>query len=334
MTLRVGLVGGTPPLLGSGGLEIQMSQTSRALQAIGVEVHEQFGRPVDLDILHIFGADPASWNNLRNSQLANIPVVLSPVLMFESRVNRVVEPLISRMRLAGSTAATMRRSLMRSAALCIALHHGEKSLISRCYGIPESRIAVVGNGSNATAITPAPYGSTTAGIVAVGTIGERKRQLELVRMWRSTWPPLVLAGSVNSEWAGYSGFQAAVESKVNVSYIGRLPQAELWNLQARSLATISMSAVEGESLALLDSFRLGKPVISYAASHTRMLRTRFGAVHAFRSEAELDAAIRHLSVSPAAAGLIRPPSWEDVALKLKGHYQQVLRQTRVRLQVP
>ena len=86
------------------------------------------------------------------------------------------------------------------------------------------------------------------------------------------------------------------------------------------MATISVSAVEGESLALLDSLRLGTPVLVVASDSSQALKSKFGeGVTVAPSIASIPTLVGSWGAS--ASSLVRPPSWNEVAESVAGIYR-------------
>lgn len=322
--MRVGFLGGVPSLIGGGGLEVQMRETAAALGDLGIEVVPQHAAGEQVDIVHAFGADPSMWNHLRNWTRNVVPLVLSPILVIASPAQRRFEFALSRLRMGASNSATMRRSVVLRADRIIALHGGEARDLRRWYGIPDDRITVIGNGSRAE-VPGESADLRRDGVVVVGTVGERKRQLELVNWWKREWPTLHIAGPMSAGWSGSAQFTAAVLEKDNVSYLGRIEPAELWKLQQRSIATISASVAEGESLAVIDSLRLGTKAIVRQGPGVSSLSARYGdGVLSYGGPGELEELLctrRGYVDSPPP---VRPASWEEVGRQIADIYAGLL----------
>jgi glycosyltransferase involved in cell wall biosynthesis len=318
----VGFVGGIPKFAGGGGLEIQMAQSAKALASIGITVVDGTSDE-QVDLVHFFGADPLCWNVIRNWSSQRVPFVVSPISVLTSRSQRIVEPWASRVRVGMRTTANMRRDVVRSADRVVALHANEADAVIRNYGVSRSRVSVV---RNATDVVGAASVAPRAGLTCVGTIGDRKRQLPLVRSWGEDLPSLTLAGPMPTNWAGRDGFLTAVGERTNVQWVGRLDREEVWAWQTRSEACVSASASEGESLALLDSLALGTPVIvRESAGADALARSYPGWVLRYQQEAEIPAqlaAARSLLASNSARPEV--PTWTEVATELAEIYKSVV----------
>jgi hypothetical protein len=322
--VRVGFIGGMPAILGGGGLEIQMDQTASALKALGLEVVRAHERASPCDVIHAFGADPSTWNHLRNWNSFQAPLVISPVLVVSSGLQRRVEPLASRLRFGMTTTANMRRTVVRSASHLVALHEGERRDLIEWYQVSESMVSVIGNGSDAR-VEDARPDLARDGFVVVGTVGDRKRQLDLVQAWLPEWPPLSVVGPMTTGWKRRSEFERLVGAKSNVRWIGKLERHEVWQVQSTCIGTISASVAEGESLALLDSLRLGTPVFVREGHGAASLFSRFGrGVSMFDSMRDLAQLVESAQHRKGALVPIKPPTWQEVGESLIDVYRRVL----------
>lgn len=318
--MKVSLLGGVPPVLGGGGLEVQIRETERALSDLQVEIIDPWqpgsSRP---DLLHIFGADPATWNWVRNARQPLPPYVISPVLVLSSRRTPFVERVQGRTSALGASAATMRRTLIRDAGHVVALTTKEKEFLVSAYGIGASRVSVVGNGSSAIGESRV---ASDKYAIAVGTIGDRKGQLELARSWPTSGPLLLLCGPLQSRWSRADEFVRCAASNPRVHWAGEVAQRDLWSLQAGALATISWSSVEGESLALLDSLRLSRPVVLRRSASAATFASRYPrGVELVDSVTGVVSFLERGGVEVRAED--RPQSWTEVALELLKVYVKV-----------
>lgn len=323
--MRVAILGGIPRGLGGGGLEIQMRESARALSALGVDVVDPWLDPADapVDVIHLFGADPSTWQYLRNANRMPKRVVVSPVVVVNRHRNALIERLQGRFRLVGANTASMRRDVIARADSIIALHAAEKSFLTRAYGLAPSRVSVVGNGSRASSTGDAPvWAAGQPYFCAVGTVGDRKQQLELARSWPTEHDfRLLIVGGADPSWTRLREFRTLVDAHPKVEWVGGVAQGQVWDIQGGAIATISASRVEGESLALIDSLALGRPVVVRSSSAGRALASRFGqGVRSFRDDRELLKVIRHLGQKEQLS-VQSPPTWSEVAADLLAVYR-------------
>jgi len=318
--LKIGVVGGMPSLLGGGGLEIQMAKTITALRALGHEVVDQ-DQSAAVDVLHIFGAEPSTWSYLRNWSRNRVPLVLSPVIVLD-RPHVLLHPVIERLRLLASNTASMRVEVVQRADALVALNDAEARLLEKTLRCPPSSITVIGNGTDAASDVRAVEDR----VVAVGTVGRRKRQRELASVGQVRRPDLVLVGPTDLSGRDQDEFERVVETRSNVTWVGRLPQQAVWDLQAGSLATVSASSAEGESLAFLDSLALGRPVVALRKSGLESLQAKLGADSAMVVESleALGMRVDDLRAQAPPLATKRPPTWRQVAEHLSEVYGEVI----------
>lgn len=315
------MLGGVPDVVGGGGLENQIRETLGALRELGIDAQQHRPDPSwQPHLIHAFGADPATWNHLKNSAV-RVPLVLSPVLVIESRLQRQLLGGLTSRRFGVSTSLSMRAELIRAAAHVVALNQREAHVLTTRFGVDAERMSVVGNGSRATA--SASRDPQAESIVCVGTVGTRKAQFDLVSRWPAAFPELRIIGSVDATFAQADEFFRAVSERPNITYVGPLAQELVWREQRRALATISNSSDEGQSLALLDSVALGRPVLIRESASGRALMQEFPtAVRLIPAESPCGPT--HIQWARSAAVSGRPLTWAEVAQCLREIYGQLL----------
>jgi glycosyltransferase involved in cell wall biosynthesis len=326
--MRVGLVGGVPPFMGGGGLEVQIDKTAEALRTQGVDVfvsHTSNESDKPLDIIHMFGADPSNWNYLRNWTINRCPLVVSPVLVFDSMRQARFERYLSRLRIGPTTTSGMRRGVVLAADHVVALHDGEREQVIRWYSVSSESVSVVPNGSSAI-----PADGDRAGplfFVCAGTINARKGQLALIRDWRPEFPDLVLAGPLSLQGSEAREFEEILRSKRNIVWRGRVSHIDLWSLQSRACATVSYSQSEGESLVVLDSLALNTPVLVRQSAATEHLRRRYGnGVLPFDTVDDFVSTVSSLvagSSHTSERTFSMPPRWSEVGSRLVSIYERL-----------
>ncbi|OZC50996.1 hypothetical protein CH286_05505 [Rhodococcus sp. WWJCD1] len=331
--MKVGLVGGVPSIMGGGGLEVQIGKTADALRSQGVDVvvagsSDTNSEPFDL--IHMFGADPANWNYLRNWSINRCSLVVSPILVFDSLRQAKLERYLSRIRVGPTTTSGMRRGVVLAADHVVALHEGEREQLMRWYGVPSGTVSVVPNGSEAK-----PTEADRSGrpfFICAGTINSRKDQLSLIRDWPADFPDLVLVGPLGLTGIEAKVFERLLRSKLNVNWLGKVSQSKLWLLQETACATVSYSQSEGESLVVLDSLALSTPVLIRESGSTQYLRSRYGdGVLTFTTNIDFYSAVKSLkteAISTEFRTIPSPLSWSEVGNRLVGVYQRTNGRTR------
>lgn len=319
--LRIGLLGGVPPSLGGGGLELQIAHTGAALDRLGHEVVrvERHDAPRSFDLLHAFGAEPSVWHLLSHWTRNPAPLVLTPVVVVspgrEERLLRLSA------RVPALTTGRMKRDLVRRADAVVAGTQYERDLLISAFGAEQSRVRVIGNGADPPAdAAPLPEGVPAAGTYALllGTVSERKRQLETVAALAGAVPVVVAGG-----FAGDERERARWERCVSDSgavWLGHVAdRAAVAALVRGARALVHLSQAEVQSLAVLEALAAETPVVlsaipshrELAAAYPGFVRIAAGPADVPRAVAELDGP---LGQPPAI------PTWGDVAATLTELY--------------
>jgi glycosyltransferase involved in cell wall biosynthesis len=195
----------------SGGPLVQVRQTARYLQAMGIEI-EYFDQwkeypPGSFDLAHIFGANFMNYDTaLRLKQFA-IPFVVSPIF-FTLRSASVIRKTRMVERRLGRFVGGVWTDYGFSARVCsladrvLPNTHAEGALVEHGFEVPAGRIRVVPNGVEDRFLDADPelfirtYGVRDF-ILNVGHIGSpRKNVLRLVEALRGIDRPAVIIGRV------------------------------------------------------------------------------------------------------------------------------------------
>jgi glycosyltransferase involved in cell wall biosynthesis len=324
--LTVGFLGGVPPMMGGGGLEIQMTQTAEALERFGHRVVrvECAAAQEGIDVLHGFHAEPALWQLLPHWTRGRCPFVVSPVLPV--RPGGEVRRLFVSARLPGvMTTARMRRDVIRAADAVIALTRYESNLLKRVFDAPPERIHVISNGvrkASEPGLPPAevphePY------VLLLGNISRRKRQAEVLRMLAGR-RRVVLAGALLDEGPEAQAFHDACRS-ADAVWLGSIRDpAVVRGLLGRADALVLLSFAEAQPLAVLEALSEATPaVVSDLPAHRELAAAYPGWIELANGPATvvsaLDALERAHRPEPP-----RVPSWSSVAERLVEVYRSLV----------
>jgi glycosyltransferase involved in cell wall biosynthesis len=321
--LTLGFVGGVPPVMGGGGLEIQIAQTARALEELGHRVVrlECAAADDEIDVLHGFHAEPALWHWLPHWTRERRPLVVSPVLPV--RPGAEVARLFAATRLPGVvTTARMRRDVMRAADAVIALTEFERRLVGRVFGAPLERTVVVGNGVLPVPSAPPPIEVGEAPyVLLLGNVSRRKRQADVLAALAGR--RAVVAGALRDEGPEADAFHRAVRAAGAV-WLGPVGDpAVVRGLLERAEALVLISAAEAQPLVVLEALSAGTPaVVSDLPAHRELAAAHPGWIELAREPAGVVAALDALAQAtrPAPA---RVPTWRDVAEQLVEVYRRV-----------
>jgi len=323
--LNVGFAGGMPPILGGGGLEIQMSHTAAALERRGHRVVRVECAPPDLrlDILHGFQAE--TWLDwaIPHWKRSRCPIVVSPVLTvrpgLEQRLMR-----FSRHLPFVNTSARQRAHVMSEASAVVVLTAHERE-ITLALGADPGKISMIGNGVaryEDDELEPPPHAPDPPFALMVGNVSERKQQRA------------VLAATTQLRFVVVGGFEGSEDERrhwdrtveqAGATWLGEIDDpASVRALQRAATATVLYSRAEGLSLAALESLSVGTPIVVSEIPAHRELAGRFpGLVHIVGSAEAIGPALQAIAARP------RPtpapiPGWDDVAAELEAVYLRVL----------
>jgi glycosyltransferase involved in cell wall biosynthesis len=316
--LRIALLGGIPPSLGGGGLEVQMDRTASALRLRDHDVfhvaRESAAR--EFDLLHAFGAEPDVWQALQHWRRSPAPLVVSAVTVTGSRAEEQLLRIGARIPLR-SLAQRMRAEVLRAADVVVALTEHEAALL---HALGARRIEVVPNGVDVvgrregTNLPSLPDGF----VLLLGTVNRRKRQAEAVAALGGS---AVIAGGFEGTPQERARFEATVAA-AGAEWLGEVDAVTAHDLLRRARALVHMSGAETQPLVMLEALAYGTPVVATRLPAARELAARHpGWVRIVASPSELPGAIEVLATPPGPPPAI--PSWADVATRLEEIYRSV-----------
>ena len=211
MTLRIRLAGKLTALAAPGGGETQLSATAQALRECGVDA--RLWRPWEegfdqIDCLHLFGSESEHLNVMAAARSRGIPVVLSTIAWFDLASRwRSGEPLRARLnscgkfllRAAAPRLPSWRRRLYDNADMLLPNSQAEADQLTRYFGTPRDRIAVVPNGADPRFAHAAPDAFSDVVpyrgfALYAGRIEPRKNQLGFLKAMQGSHAPIVILG--------------------------------------------------------------------------------------------------------------------------------------------
>ena len=326
--LRIALLGGVPPALGGGGLELQMERTAAALRDRGHEVEhvERLEAGATFDVLHAFGSEANVWFAVRHwRHSAAAPLVLTPVIV--TSPGRVERRLVLGAALPGvMTTARMKRELLVRADVVVCLTAHERGLVQRL-GRRGGRTEVIGNGADPVAEDQLPDAPSELPdqpfALLLGAVSERKRQTDILAALGTRLAAVVVGG-----WAGEPGRREPFEREVGRSgglWLGEIGDpATIQAIQRIALAQVLLSTAETQSLAVLEALAVGLPVVvSDIPSHRELKARHPDLVHVVDSPEDAVGALLSLRGSPRPSPAAIA-TWDDVAAQLEKVYGDVL----------
>ncbi len=319
--------------LAHGGAQVQIEQSQKALQQLGVEVEplrwwdgNQKG-----DILHHFGRIPL--NLIRAARKKGMKVVFSDLLTETGsrpasriRMQKLGERVMRKL-LPASTIESLRWDSYREADACVALTAWEAHLMMDLFRAPKERVHVVPNGVEDAFLNG---GARARGqwLICTATIAERKRVLELAEAAVQAKTPLWIIGNPYSETDLY-GRRFAEFAKANpavIRYEGPIQDrrrlAEAYR-EARGFALLS--TMESLSLSALEAAACGCPLLlSDQPWATWTFRNNASYCDPNASLSERSAALRRFyERAPQLPVAPKPMSWLEVGQQIKSVYQTV-----------
>jgi glycosyltransferase involved in cell wall biosynthesis len=322
MSLRIGVLGGVPPALGGGGLEVQIERTAAALAARGHTIVRVESAPAGArwDVLHAFGAEGGVQFALEHWTRGRTPLVISPVLVVSPGVTEIALRAASRLRRPATYAAQRVRTLERADAL-VAITGYEAGLLR---DLTRGRVAVdvVPNGIDRVAPGPAEDGAVGAALL-LGRVSARKRQREVLEALAHDGP-VVVAGAAPGDAAERAAWEATV-ARTGARWLGEVRDpARVARLQADAAALVHFSSAEVQSLAVLETLAQGTPVVlSDIPSHRELAAAHPLHVRLARRAEDLAGQLAELRAHPPAGPAPAIPSWDDVAARLEAVYSRL-----------
>lgn len=336
--MRVAFVSQLPFSLTFGGLEIQVLETARALRGLGVEVEllDPWEREFTADLLHCFGSEYQLREVVARAKGRGIPVVVSAIFLPQAPAWaylgwRWVDPVIPM-----QTTFGLRRKILQLADRIIVHSRVEAQDLVRFFGVRQDRIEVIPNGvrrleGGSPEIAHRAFGAERF-VLCVASVERRKNQRCLVEALRGTGIPLVLIGPMRPDERAYGeAVERAAQRDGRVIWVGEVPAHSPLLASAYQAAHVHVlpSLSEGQGMASLEAAAAGANLV---ISDLPRLRELFGDYAWYcnpRSVASIRRAVHEAWEAPRGVRYAsRPPwllSWEEVARRLVGVYESVLR---------
>lgn len=273
--------------LNEGGLQIQIRETKRHLERLGVTVDLYNPWQCDLsgyDAIHVFSLAAACRPFVEAAAIQGIPVVISPVFNAYYRNWRILRAQVRLGGLLRGYASYLHEAqkMLALATRVIALSREEVDMLQRVFDFQPEGIAIIGNGIHESAgtIDAKPFlqeFDLKNFVLCVGKIERRKNQLSLIRACKALSLPLVLIGSPNATEPDYYQ-QCREEADDSMLFLGHLSNDAplLWSAYAAAdiFALVSHSEV------------LPLSVLEAAASGCKLLVTTKSAIKNLLPEGE------------------------------------------------
>jgi len=322
-----------PFLLAHGGFQIQIEETKRGLEEIGLEVEwlrwwdcHQSG-----DIIHYFGRPNAAYIDFAHSK--GMKVVISELLTglgSRSGLARALQKSVmclAQLALPNSFTSRMAWEAYTKADACIALTPWEASLMTQMFGAPTPRLFVVPNGVERE-FFESPKVPRESWLVCTATVTQRKRVVELAKAAVLANVPVRFLGSPYSEQDPYFKEFSALSQQFPsiILYQGSVNhRGDLARIYRQARGFVLLSSMESLSLSALEAAACETPLL---LSDLPWARTSFDH-HAwycdpFAMPQIMARKLREFyEASSTLAPAPKPLTWNDIALKLKEVYESV-----------
>jgi glycosyltransferase involved in cell wall biosynthesis len=322
-----------PFLLTHGGFQIQIEQTYNALRAVNVEVEHLrwWDDKQPGDIIHYFGRPSCPY--VDQAQRKGIRVVMAQLLTgLGSRSIRALPfqkaaIMLARKSLPGMITYPFAWDVFQKVDAAIALTDWEAHLMTYMFGAQKGNVHVVPNGVEEVFFgsNPTPRDQW---LVCTATITERKRVLELAEAAVAAKTPLWIIGKPYADSDAYAQqfFALARHNPKMIRYEGAIAnRAQLARIYREARGFVLLSTMESLSLSALEAAACECPLL---------LSDLPWAQTTFRENASYCPITSPLQTAPHLRSFYdsaptlktprKPPTWLEIAEKLKKVYQQVL----------
>lgn len=326
-----------------GGLQIQVRETLRALNALECEaklIDPTRDRLADFDVCHIFSAINGNFRIVESCTSLDVPVVLSPLLRPHWTTwlaTRAKWCARASGRITGWNVRSEFQEIeaaLRGADRLVALGKRERKSMIDAFGVESERIDIVPNGISAAFFDADPqpflalHDLRPGFVLCVASINAHKNQLGLAHALAGMDRTLVMIGPCRPPQRAYLEQVLAVPG---TRYVGSLAHDD--PLLASAYAAAGVFCLPSQSevmpLCVLESLAAGTPAVltKNHAMDTDALRDCVTEVSP-ESTAAIRAAIEKMLASPPSSSTCRKAvegsSWESVAMRLIASYGRVL----------
>jgi glycosyltransferase involved in cell wall biosynthesis len=319
-------------------LEIQVLETAKALRKLGVDVEllNPWEPEFTADLLHCFSSEYQLGEVVVRAKGRGLPVVVSAIFLPQAPAWaylgwRWVDPVIPT-----QTTFRLRKKILHLADRVVVLSRTEAMNLVLFFGVRRDRIEIVPNGVRDLREGNPEIFVREVGVdqfvLCVASIERRKNQLRLVEALRGTDIPLVLIGPVRSDEQRYGeAVRKTARRNGRVIWIEGLPPDSPLLASAYRAAHVHVlpSLSEAQPMASLEAAAAGANLVM---SNLPYLRELFGDYAWYcnpRSVGSIRKAVLEAWEAPRGARYVSPPpwliSWEEVARRLVGVYEGVLR---------
>ena len=263
-----------PFLLAHGGFQIQIEQTKKALEGIGVEVEwlRWWDSTQNADIIHFFGRPYPAYITLAHQR--GMKVVISELLTSmgsrsaSARFAQKTLITLCRAMLPRDFTAKMSWDAYRVVDAATALTPWEKQLMVEMFDAPADRVHVIPNGVEEVFFQRTPNQEQRTPhsdyLVCTATITERKKVVELAKAATLAKTPLWIIGAPYSDSDPYylRFLEVVRGSGGTLRYEGAISdRARLAEIYRSARGFVLLSSMESMSLSALEAAAAGCPLL-------------------------------------------------------------------------
>lgn len=326
-----------PFLLAHGGLQTQIEQTKKALEASGVEVEwlRWWDGGQKGDLIHYFGRPHPSY--IRQAQVKGIKVVMSELLTglgSRSGIARKAQKIfmtVAKNVLPKEFTARLSWEAYQMVDACIALTAWEKKLMVEMFGAKPEQVYVVPNGmeevffreSESRILNP-----KSKYLVCTATITERKRVVELAEAAIMAEVPVWIIGEPYSKQDPYyQKFLSVIQSSGEmVRYEGGISDREkMASIYQEAHGFVLLSSMESLSLSALEAAACGCTLL---LSDLPWARSSFGLGATYCPTGRKEETAKKLKefycTRETNPKPVRPSFWIEVGQQIKKIYLALL----------
>jgi len=327
-----------PSVLAHGGQQIQAVNTVRALNEIGVDA--EFVRWWDPtqsgDIIHFFGRINGFYSTLARKK--GIKFVLADLLTAQGsrnwwqRLPHLGLRQFDRLTRGKLIASNFGWTTYRTADAVLALTPWEARLMPEMFGADPKKIHVVPNGVEEVFFQnpeSQKEGKTEREdyLVCTATITERKRVLELTEAAVLAQTPVWIVGKPYSESDPYYQRFLTVQKKHPeiIRFEGPISdRVRMASVYRKARGFVLLSTMESLSLSALEAAASGCPLLLSDLPWARCTFEQKASYCPIKSPQITQAHLRSFyKAAPSLPIPERPKTWTEVALQLKGIYEQL-----------